>query len=81
MADAGADVSQWEATFRAAYASVYRALVEVLLDADLAQDALQEAFEEGLRKPPPRSDALPGRLFRVGLRRARRMRGFNLPTR
>ena len=73
MADAGADVSQWEATFRAAYASVYRALVAVLLDADLAQDALQEAFEEGLRKPPPRSDALPGWLFRVGLRRARRI--------
>lgn len=79
MAVPGVDADQWEATFRAAYASVYRALVAVLLDADLAQDALQEAFEEGLRRPPPHSDALPGWLFRVGLRRARRMRGFNLP--
>lgn len=81
MGDTEGQASQWETTFRTAYASVYRALVAVLLDADLAQDALQEAFEEGLRKPPPHSDALPGWLFRVGIRRARRMRGFNLPLR
>jgi RNA polymerase sigma factor (sigma-70 family) len=75
------DAAAWEATYRAAYASVYRALVAVLLDAELAQDALQEAVEAGLRKPPARSDALPGWLFRVALRRAHRLRGFNLPFR
>ena len=79
MGDDQTSTEPWEATFRSAYASVYRALVAVLLDAELAQDALQEAFEEGLRKPPPRSDALPGWLFRVGLRRARRHRGVMLP--
>lgn len=76
-----AGTPDWETTFRAAYASVYRALVAVLLDAELAQDALQEAFEQGLRKPPPHSDALPGWLFRVGLRRGRRMRRSPLPFR
>jgi RNA polymerase sigma factor (sigma-70 family) len=81
VAQGDSDVGTWESAFRASYASVYRALVGVLLDAELAQDALQEAFEEGLRKPPPHSDALPGWLFRVALRRARRMRGFHLPFR
>jgi RNA polymerase sigma factor (sigma-70 family) len=79
VTEAEGDAGPWEATFRSAYPSVYRALFAVLLDADLAQDALQEAFEAGLRKPPPRTDALPGWLFRVALRRAHRMRGLHLP--
>src|SRR5438132_11121169 len=71
----------WEAVFRRSYPSVYRALVAVLLDTDLAEDALQEAFAEGLRRPPPSDHALAGWLFRVALRRARRLRGFGLPLR
>jgi len=71
----------WETVFRRSYPSVYRALVAVLLDADLAQDALQEAFAEGLRRPPASDHALAGWLFRVALRRARRIRGFGLPLR
>ncbi|MDQ2913904.1 MAG: sigma-70 family RNA polymerase sigma factor [Chloroflexota bacterium] len=71
----------WEKVFRSAYPSMYRALVAVLLDAELAQDALQEAFEQGLRKPPPHSHALPGWLYRVALRRARRGRRIQLPFR
>jgi RNA polymerase sigma-70 factor, ECF subfamily len=81
MTDALGAASVWEEAFRSAYPSVYRALVAVLLDAELAQDALQEAFEQGLRKPPPRTDALPGWLFRVALRRARRGRRVLLPFR
>ncbi|HKC90829.1 MAG TPA: RNA polymerase sigma factor [Candidatus Limnocylindria bacterium] len=71
----------WEAVFRRSYPSVYRALVAVLLNSDLAQDALQDAFAEGLRRPPPSDHALAGWLFRVALRRARRIRGFGLPLR
>jgi RNA polymerase sigma factor (sigma-70 family) len=81
MADDQGPVAVWEEAFRSAYPSVYRALVAVLLDAELAQDALQEAFEQGLRKPPPRTDALPGWIFRVALRRARRGRRVPLPFR
>jgi len=77
--DGGA--AAWEAVFRRSYPSVYRALVAVLLDADLAEDALQEAFAEGLRRPPASDHALAGWLFRVALRRARRIRGFGLPLR
>jgi RNA polymerase sigma-70 factor (ECF subfamily) len=71
----------WETVFRRSYASVYRALVAVLLNGELAQDALQEAFVEGMRRPPPSDHALAGWLFRVALRRARRIRGFRLPLR
>jgi len=71
----------WETVFRRSYPSVYRALVAVLLNSDLAQDALQDAFAEGLRRPPPSDHALAGWLFRVALRRARRIRGFGLPLR
>jgi RNA polymerase sigma factor (sigma-70 family) len=71
----------WETVFRRSYPSVYRALVAVLLDADLAEDALQEAFAEGLRRPPASDHALAGWLFRVALRRARRIRGLGLPLR
>src|SRR2546428_6856868 len=71
----------WEETFRRFYPSLYRALVAVLLDGELAHDALQEAFVEGLRRPPPSDHALAGWLFRVALRRARRIRGLGLPLR
>lgn len=81
MTGAEETVAVWEATFRSTYPSVYRALVAVLLDAELAQDALQEAFEQGWRKPPPHAGALPGWLFRVALRRARRGRRLQLPFR
>ena len=81
MADTQQTVSVWESTFRSAYPNVYRALVAVLLDAELAQDALQEAFEQGLRKPPLHTEAIPGWLFRVAVRRARRSRRVQLPFR
>src|SRR5256712_9195205 len=71
----------WERPSRRFYPSLYRALVAVLLDAELARDALQEAFVEGLRRPPPSDHALAGWLFRVALRRARRIRGLGLPLR
>src|SRR2546422_4999020 len=73
--------TSWETTFRRFYPSLYRALVAVLLDGELSRDALQEAFVEGLRRPPPSDHALPGWLFRVALRRARRVRGLGLPLR
>jgi len=64
----------WEAVYRGAVPRVYRALLATLRDPELAEDALHEAFVEGLRRPPPRDDNLPGWLFRVALRRARRRR-------
>jgi RNA polymerase sigma-70 factor (ECF subfamily) len=79
--DEEANAPGWETVFRRSYPSVYRALVAVLLNGELAQDALQEAFVEGLRRPPPSDHALAGWLFRVALRRARRIRGFGLPLR
>ena len=82
MAEARRDETDvWETTFRTAYPPVYRALVAVLFDPELAQDALQEAFAEGLRRPPRSDHALGGWLFRVALRRARRIRGPRLPFR
>src|SRR5256885_12283142 len=81
MTSADDPPSSWEATFRRSYPSLYRALVAVLLDGELARDALQEAFVEGLRRPPPSDHALAGWLFRVALRRARRIRGLGLPLR
>src|SRR2546428_12653922 len=71
----------WERPSRRFYPSLYRALVAVLLDAELARDALQDVFVEGLRRPPPSDHALAGWLFRVALRRARRIRGLGLPLR
>ncbi|OLC20888.1 MAG: hypothetical protein AUH33_02830 [Chloroflexi bacterium 13_1_40CM_68_21] len=81
VSDDNEPASVWERTFRRFYPSLYRALVAVLLDGELARDALQEAFVEGLRRPPPSDHALAGWLFRVALRRARRIRGFGLPLR
>src|SRR5437879_13769245 len=81
MTDPEDRATAWEAVFRRSYPSVYRALVAVLLDTDLAEDALQEAFAEGMRRPPASDHALAGWLFRVALRRARRLRGFGLPLR
>src|SRR5438552_19048838 len=81
MTDQEAHAAAGETVFRRSYPSVYRALVAVLLDAELAEDALQDAFAEGLRRPPASDHALAGWLFRVALRRARRIRGFGLPLR
>jgi RNA polymerase sigma-70 factor (ECF subfamily) len=81
MTDQKDHATAWETVFRRSYPSVYRALVAVLLDTELAADALQEAFAEGLRRPPASDHALAGWLFRVALRRARRLRGFGLPLR
>jgi RNA polymerase sigma factor (sigma-70 family) len=81
MTDPEDRATAWETVFRRSYPSVYRALVAVLLDAELAEDALQEAFAEGIRRPPRSDHALAGWLFRVALRRARRLRGFGLPLR
>src|SRR3989442_13783835 len=80
VSDDNEPASVWERTFRQFYPSLYRALVAVLLDGELARDALQEAFVEGVRRPPL-NHALAGWLFRVALRRARRIRGFGLPLR
>jgi RNA polymerase sigma-70 factor (ECF subfamily) len=65
---------EWEALYRDAVPRVYRGLLATLRDPALAEDALHEAFAEGLRNPPPRSENMPGWLFRVGLRKARRQR-------
>jgi len=69
----------WEAVYRAAVPKVYRALLATLRDPMLAEDALHEAFAEGLRRPPAHAENLPGWLFRVALRRARRRRWPFLP--
>jgi RNA polymerase sigma factor (sigma-70 family) len=63
---------RWERLYREEFPHVYRALVVVLRDRELALDALQDAFVEGLRRPPHDDENLPGWLFRVALRRARR---------
>ena len=65
---------EWEALYRNAVPRVYRGLLATLRDPALAEDALHEAFIEGLRNPPARNENLPGWLFRVGLRKARRQR-------
>ncbi len=63
--------------YRNAVPRVYRALLATLRDPELAEDALHEAFAEGLKRPPVTSENLPGWLFRVALRRARKRRwGF-----
>ncbi|MDE3111621.1 MAG: sigma-70 family RNA polymerase sigma factor [Chloroflexota bacterium] len=62
----------WEHLYRQAYPTVYRALAATLLDADRAADALQEAFIAGLRRPPRHDRNLPGWLYQVALRKARR---------
>jgi RNA polymerase sigma factor (sigma-70 family) len=62
----------WERLYKEEFPHVYRALVVVLRDRELALDVLQDAFTEGLRRPPPGDENLPGWLFRVALRRARR---------
>src|SRR5438552_8776331 len=81
MTDQEARATAWETVFRRSYPSVYRALVAVLLEAELAEDACQESFAEGVRRSPGSDHALAGWLFRVALRRARRLRGFGLPPR
>src|SRR5438046_10434956 len=62
----------WERLYKEEFPHVYRALVVVLRDRELALDALQDAFTEGLRHPPRDDENLPGGLFRVALRPARR---------
>jgi len=69
----------WEAVYRTAVPQVYRALLATLRDPMLAEDALHEAFAEGLLRPPAHAENLPGWLFRVALRRARRRRWPFLP--
>lgn len=67
----------WELLYRTAAPRVYRALLATLRDPELAEDALHEAFAQGLKRTPATSENLPGWLFRVALRRARRRRwGF-----
>jgi len=64
----------WEGLYRSAVPRVYRALLATLRDPMLAEDALHDAFAQGLRRPPAHGENLPGWLFRVALRRARRRR-------
>lgn len=73
------DAREWEALYRSAVPRVYRALLAVLGDPAAAEDALHDAFVEGLRRPPERTENLPGWLFRVALRGARRRRWSFLP--
>lgn len=70
--DSDQNESAWAETYRDEFPRVYRALCAVIRNADVARDALQDAFLEGVRRPPARSDNIPGWLFRVALRRARR---------
>lgn len=62
----------WEAHYLDAVPAVYRALLATLRDQQRAEDALHEAFIEGLKHPPERADNVPGWIFRVALRQARR---------
>lgn len=73
------DAREWEALYRNAVPRVYRALLAVLRDPAAAEDALHDAFAEGLHHPPEHAENLPGWLFRVALRRARRRRWPFLP--
>jgi RNA polymerase sigma-70 factor (ECF subfamily) len=70
--DGDQDQDAWAETYRNEFPRVYRALCAVIRNADIARDALQDAFLEGVRRPPGRSDNIPGWLFRVALRRSRR---------
>jgi RNA polymerase sigma-70 factor (ECF subfamily) len=72
--EAEAEADRWTAVYRSAYPSVYRALVATLFDRELAADALHDAFVEALRRPPRTDENVPGWLFRVALRTARRDR-------
>jgi RNA polymerase sigma factor (sigma-70 family) len=63
---------RWERAYREEAPRVFKALLATLRDRDKARDALHEAFLEGLERPPARDDNLPGWLFRVALRKARR---------
>lgn len=64
--------SRWTELYLDAFPRVYRALAAALLDAESARDALHDAFEEGLRHPPADDRNLPGWLYRVAFRKARR---------
>lgn len=66
------DELDWGAVYERSFPDVYRALVATLFDREAALDALHDAFEQGLRKPPSHQDNIPGWLYRVALRRARR---------
>jgi RNA polymerase sigma-70 factor (ECF subfamily) len=70
--DSDRDQGAWAETYREEFPRVFRALCAVIRSAEVARDALQDAFLEGIRRPPDRSDNIPGWLFRVALRRARR---------
>lgn len=70
--DSDQDQGAWAETYRFEFPRVYRALCAVIRNADIARDALHDAFLEGMRRPPDRSDNIPGWLFRVALRRSRR---------
>jgi RNA polymerase sigma-70 factor (ECF subfamily) len=72
--EAEAEADRWTAVYRSAYPSVYRALVATLFDRELAADALHDAFVEALRRPPRTDENVPGWLFRVAMRTARRDR-------
>src|SRR2546430_13636681 len=63
---------RWAELYRRSFPDVYRALVATVLDREAALDALHDAFEEGLRRPPADDRNLPGWLYRVALRKARR---------
>jgi RNA polymerase sigma-70 factor (ECF subfamily) len=62
----------WEELYVESFPRVYRAVLATVRDREVAKDALQHAFLEGLRRPPPRNQNLPGWLFRVAVRKARR---------
>jgi RNA polymerase sigma-70 factor (ECF subfamily) len=64
--------ARWTTLYVDAFPRVFRALAAALLDAEAARDALQDAFEEGLRHPPTDERNLPGWLYRVAFRKARR---------
>jgi len=73
----------WGRLYDDVFPTVYQALVAVLLDRDAARDAIHDAFVEGLRRPPQDTTNLAGWIYRVALRKARRVsvrnaRGFSL---
>ena len=71
MPDITAD--RWATLYDQAFPQVYRALVAATFDRERALDGLHDAFEEGLRHPPQSDRNLEGWLYRVALRKTRRI--------
>jgi RNA polymerase sigma-70 factor (ECF subfamily) len=64
----------WDAVYKRHFPELYRAVYAVTLDADVTLDALHDAFERAVRAGPATHENVVGWLYRVAVRRARRLR-------